>query len=125
MDLMTLLMGAMMKGNLMPSGNFNEIVKLHEMLEEEKIPHMFKPWMGGYMIKYFGHNEVPETEMPNILPGVICSIIEHNGSYGHEEDLLEIQGLRKEGDREFSGVSGYLSAEDVFNRIKEHYNNPV
>lgn len=118
MDLFGLLMGGMA-----PSNNYKEIIKLHEMLENEKIPHTFKPWMGGYIIRYFGHKELPNDNNYGYQEGVVCSIIEHNISYGHEEDLLEIEGLTKKGDRMSSGVAGYLTAKEVFNRIKENYEN--
>ena len=43
---------------------------------------------------------------------VIC----HPGSYGYEEGLLEIMGSITRNDE----VEGYLTAEDVIERIEEH-----
>lgn len=54
----------------------------------------------------------------------VCSVIEHEMSYGNDRDLLEIRGLLtvKEMEREQDDVLGYLSARNVFGRIKRHYN---
>lgn len=85
-----------------------EIFKLKEMLENENIPFEFaeREEMEGYQIGY-----------PKLPPGQFkCSIIQHKYSYGNDINLLEIMGLSKNDD-----VEGYLSAEDVFERIKEHY----
>ena len=49
----------------------------------------------------------------------VCSVIEGYGSYGYNADKLEIRGLLKPG--EGNDVGGWLTAEDVFARIKEHY----
>lgn len=48
----------------------------------------------------------------------ICSVICHSYSYGHERGLLEIMGLVE---REGDDVEGCLTATEVFNRIKKHY----
>ena len=48
----------------------------------------------------------------------VCDVICHEGSYGGDMGLLEIMGLIcEEGD-----VKGWLTAEEVFERIKEDYN---
>ena len=80
------------------------------MLENENIPFEFREIFGGYQICY-----------PKIGNERICSVIEHEGSYGNEEDLLEIMGLLTANEKECDYVVGYLSAEDVFNRIKHHW----
>ena len=91
---------------------YNEIFKLKEMLERAKIPFDFSELYGGYHIVY-----------PTDGDERICSVIEHDGSYGREKDLLEIQGLMtKEELEETQGtVLGYLTAENVFQRIKNHW----
>ena len=48
---------------------------------------------------------------------MVCSVIEHCGSYGREEDKLEIMGLLTEEELEVDEVKGYLTAEEVFGRI--------
>lgn len=91
----------------------NEILRLKEMLTQHQIPFDFSEWLGGYYIYY-----------PN-KDNVICSVIEHDGSYGREEDKLEIQGLLTEQELEETGdtVLGHLTAEDVFARISKHFEN--
>lgn len=54
-------------------------------LKEQKIPFKFSELMGGYHIVY-----------PADGGECICSVIEHDGSYGREKDLLEIQSLLTE-----------------------------
>jgi hypothetical protein len=48
--------------------------------------------------------------------------IEHYGSYGNSCDELEIMGLLTPEEVEYDSVVGYLTAEDVFERIRKHYN---
>ena len=82
---------------------YNEILSLKGMLEKAKIPFVFSKLFGGYHIVYPNNNF---TE---------CSVIEHDYSYGREQDLLEIMN-RKQND-----VLGYLTAENVFQRIEKHW----
>ena len=90
---------------------YNEILRLKGMLEKAKIPFVFSKVFGGYHIEY-----------PNSAYKV-CSVIEHDGSYGRRQDLLEIMGLltKKEYKETQDTVIGYLTAEDVFQRIKNHW----
>ena len=90
---------------------YNEILRLKGMLEKAKIPFMFSKSFGGYHIKYLASTDR------------VCSVIEHDYSYGGEKDLLEIQGLltKKEYKETQDTVIGYLTAEDVFQRIEKHW----
>ena len=89
--------------------NYTEIILLHEMLTDAGIPHTFGEMWGGYHITYpIGENWE-------------CSVIEHLGSYGNESDLLEIMGLLTKEEAEYDSVVGYLTAEDVYQRISAHY----
>ena len=81
---------------------YNEIVKLHEMLEEENIQHSFEEFLDGYQIRL--NNEV--------------DAIEHFGSYGNSEDKIEIMGGLTEQEQQDDSVLGYLTAEEVFKRFK-------
>lgn len=47
----------------------------------------------------------------------VCDAICHWGSYGHQTGLIEIMGLTHNNDE----VEGYLIAEEVFSRIKQHW----
>ena len=91
---------------------YNEIFKLKDMLESTKIPFDFSESYGGYYLSY-----------PSFGEKCVCSVVEHNYSYGEKEDLLEILGLTTEVELEEtqSTVLGYLTAENVFQRIKKHW----
>lgn len=84
---------------------YNEILILHTMLTEAGIPHEITPFLGGYQIGYPSQKDV------------VCSVIEHDGSYGRDCDLLEIMGLLTAEEEECDSVLGYLTAIEVFRRI--------
>ena len=54
-------------------------------------------------------------------PKIVCSVIEGYGTYGAEDDRLEIMGLLISEEEANDTVAGWLTAEDVFSRIKKHY----
>ena len=84
---------------------YNEIIRLHEMLNKADIPHDFEESFDGYHICY---NRGKQT---------VCSVIEHGYSYGGTSDLLEIMGLLTAAEAVNDSVAGWLTADDVFNRI--------
>jgi hypothetical protein len=84
---------------------YNEIIRLHEMLNRADIPHDFEEFFDGYHICYNQHGET------------VCSVIEHNYSYGSSSDRLEIMGLLTPAEAINDSVAGWLTADDVFNRI--------
>jgi hypothetical protein len=91
---------------------FTEIFRLKKMLEEAKIPFRFSEnFHGGFHIVYSFEGKE------------ICSVIEHDFSYGREKDLLEIRGLMTEQEmkEEQDTVLGYLTADNVFERINMHW----
>ena len=49
----------------------------------------------------------------------MVSAIEGFGSYGYADDLIEIMGLLTPEESENDSVKGWLTAEEVFKRIKE------
>lgn len=85
----------------------NEMDKLIPMLCKADIPFDLAIHMGRPQIIY------PSLE------NHVCDAVLHWGSYGHEQGLLEIMGLVDEdaGD----DVEGWLTAEQVFDRILDHY----
>lgn len=92
---------------------YSEIFKLKEMLQKEGIPFSFSALHGGWHLEYYLlHQE-----------RCICSIVEHYYSYGNQYDTLEIRGLLTPDELQLGSVVGYLSAEEVFRRIKEHWIN--
>lgn len=92
--------------------SYDEIFKLEAMLKAEGIPFVYhrQPDMCGFQICY-----------PEDGENRVCSIILHSGSYGRGEGLLEIMGLLKPEEEQCDDVAGYLTAEDVFERIKAHH----
>jgi hypothetical protein len=80
---------------------YKEIVKLKAMLEAQGIKHKFKKFLDGYQIVLEDGSD----------------IIEHFGSYGNEDDLLEVMGSSLLSEYANDSVEGHLSAEEVFKRI--------
>ena len=100
---------------------YTEIFKLKEMLEEANIPFVYKDESWEYphsetKIWYHYHIYYPIDGKKRI-----CSIIQGDGSYGREQDLLEIMGLLTKKEEEHNSVVGHLTAEEVFERISMHY----
>jgi hypothetical protein len=113
---------------LKPKRKYNEIFKLKEMLEKEGIPFDF-------------FDRSPDDEEILKMCPDLCewwqiiypagaddehryiSVIESFGSYGRKKDLLEIMGGLTPEEQQENVVKGWLTAEDVFTRIKNHYDN--
>ena len=94
--------------------NFTEIYKLDKALTYAHIPHRFGRLYDGYQIVY------PDCEPYDKKR--ICDAVIHFGTYGCEQGLLEIMGLVDEeeiGDE----VEGFLTAQEVFQRIFNHFIN--
>ena len=98
---------------------YKEIFRLKEMLEEANIPFKwkitnFKP-SDGYQIIIYSKDGITK----------LCDCIEHFGSYGNEEDKLEIMSGLTEEESENDSVLGWLTAEEVFKRFKYCYENKL
>lgn len=89
--------------------NYTEINRLHKMLTKAEIPHTFQPAFDGFQIRY------------EHLGQLVCSAISHCYSYGGSKNKIEIMGLLTAEEAECDSVVGYLSADDVFNRIFQHW----
>lgn len=120
MDAISEFFAMLMGGGGDTSDKYKAIHKLHEMLDEAGIPHKFCRQMDGYQVVYYG-GPVPEpTPGAGNAWGSKGDAIEHSYSYDNENDLLEVAGcLSREDDPRRSG----LTAEEVFRRIKEDYEN--
>ena len=94
----------------MVNPKYQEILKLHMMLLEKEIPHDILRDCDGWHISY------PCTGLDRVL-----SAVGFEGTYGAEKDLIEIMGLLTPEELLMDSIKGYLTAEEVFNRIKEHY----
>lgn len=92
---------------------YSAIYNLAACLETKEIPFHFKqlPEQGGFKILYPAENSV------------VCSIVEHDFSWGSEENLLEIYGLNEKGERNFDEAIGNLTVEEVLEIIEKDYNN--
>lgn len=93
---------------------YKSIFRLKDMLDEHNIPYefVFMPDILGFRLCY-----------PSMDKDLVCSVVETGMSYGHENDLLEILGLLTYEEKRMDDVVGHLTAEDVFQRIKSHYDN--
>jgi len=89
--------------------DFTEIRKLHDLLTAAEIPHTLKPRFAGWHLVYPDSGER------------VCSAITHRISYGQYLGLIEIMGLLTTEELENDSVLGYLTGDDVFERIKAHW----
>jgi len=91
-----------------------ELKKLDELLTEAGIPHEVTS------IDYLGEDGVDCQICYPSYKEKICDAINHRFSYGHEAGKLEIMGL-VDPDVVGDSVEGYLTAEQVFNRIQRDW----
>ena len=105
---------------------YKEIFKLKRMLEKDGIPFEF--------VEGFGYDEKMRATYPDLLEHYqICypeqgdgrwiSVIEGFGTYGGQYDRLEIMGgLTPWEEYTYeSSILGYLTAQNVYNRIKKDW----
>lgn len=97
---------------------YTEIFKLKKMLEEAKIPFAFLDRRSCFSTAYQIAYPKPKT-----CYTFKCSVIQGDYSYGGKENLLEIMGLLTKKERKQDDVLGFLTAEEVFERIKEDWKN--
>ena len=100
--------------------NFKEIFNLRRVLKSAGIPHKFKD-ESIRIIK--GETNFLMIEKYHILypqDQPILSAVEGDGTYGADSDKIEIMGLLTEEEAKMDRVVGWLDADDVFRRIKEH-----
>ncbi|MCR4848144.1 MAG: hypothetical protein K5920_04755 [Bacteroidales bacterium] len=123
-ELMQLLLAKMLSGSQTTQEDSGEMPKLITMLQEANIPfETFSNPFSGKQLCYYGKKgrPIPEEGVINGSGiGSVCSVIY---GYGKEKGLLEICGLMTEEEYEKvnDSVLGYLTAEDVFARIKKHW----
>ena len=98
------------QGNYITDERYTEIIKLHDMLKAAGITHEFKKFMDGWQVIY-----------PADGPARVMDAVQNFGSYGADENLLEIMGLLTPEEEKHDTVLGYLTAKDVFARIQEHW----
>ena len=91
--------------------SYQEILKLDSMLTEAKVPHKLTRLFDGWQVCY------PDDD-PHIR---VCDAIEHRGSYGVGGDMLELMGLLSEDEMRLDSVKGWMTAQEVFDRVIEHF----
>lgn len=99
----------------------NEFDKLIKMLDDAGIPYERnddKNDLSCFGIEREPMRRIKYEKNDNFC---VCSVICGYGSYGYEEGLLEIMGLLTPEEEQLDSVAGYLTADDVFNRIKKHW----
>lgn len=98
---------------------YKEIFKLRDMLDKENINYLL------YDRSCLNYND----ERLNYIQFQIIilkdnkrliSVVEGDYTYGGIDDLLEIMGCLTEEELKVDNVVGYLTAEEVFNRIKKN-----
>lgn len=98
-----------MYNNMFGKVNTREMTRLVNMLGGANIPYEIHEAWGGLRIAYPNNTDI------------VCSVIQHGFSYGGKEGYLEIMGLLTEEEDERDSVKGWLTAEDVFERISNHF----
>lgn len=101
-----------------------EILRLKEMLEKEHIPFKYEKHLTTAFDFLYGLSGRQHICYPEKDPQkTICSVIQGPGTYGNEENRIEIMGLitAAEMEKAKDDVLGWLSAENVFERIKNHW----
>lgn len=99
---------------------YTAILKLKQMLDEAGIPYQY------FDDDFFGMKKkgIPSARFnPSycLKLNKDIDVIQHCGSYGNEQDLLEIMGALTVEEREQSSVLGHLTAEEVFKRFQYCY----
>ena len=97
--------------------NYEQFFKLESMLKEAGIPFERQDASYGLLRIHYPRHANPETGETDFICSAICG----NGTYGFEHGLLEIMGLLTPEEEEFDSVVGYLTADDVFKRIKSDW----
>lgn len=94
---------------MFPTVDTSELRMLAHKLAGANIPYELSEWLGGLRIAYPNDTEI------------VCSVIQNFGSYGGRNGKLEIMGLLTDEEAEHDAVVGWLTADDVFNRIAFHH----
>jgi hypothetical protein len=89
--------------------NTREMHRLANMLGGANIPYEIRELWGGLQIVYPNGDDF------------VCSVVQDAFSYGGPNGYLEIMGLLTEEEGESDSVKGWLTAEDVFERISKHF----
>ena len=89
---------------------YQEILRLEEMLKDAGIAYQIDRVRDGWHIAFPCNGEKRK-----------CSIREFSGTRGCAKDRLEIAGLLNAEERKYDDRVGWLTAENVFDRIKRDW----
>lgn len=103
-----------------------EIEKLHKMLLDagiehewiDRTPECYSELMAKHPDLFSEKEWGWQIVIYNRDGSRMISVIEGYGTYGVEQDLLEIMGLLTPEERKYDSVAGWLTADDVFGRIE-------
>lgn len=100
--------------------NYKEIFKLKVMLDNANIPYEFldRSWV---LLNKIEHPSYQIIVYKQNSEDRLISVVEGYGTYGEQEDLLEIMGCLTEKEEQEDRVLGHLSADEIFERIKKNY----
>ena len=94
-----------------------EIFKLEKLLKEAKVEYELE---NRTMIPSRPFFQIGCPQIDSINHDRYISIIQGPGTYGYEDNRLEIMGLLTEEEEKYDSVVGNLTAEEVFARIKKY-----
>ena len=95
---------------------YTEIFKLKEKLDAIDLDYEFHD--RGYKTLRYEHYQIlllDENEER------IVSVVQGSGTYGANQNRLEIMGLLTPEEEECDSVVGWLSADEVYERIMNYY----
>jgi len=97
---------------------YTEIFKLKEKLDTIGLEHEFNDH-SNTLVEYEHYQIVLLDEKSNR----IVSVVQGNYTYGSDDNKLEIMGLLTPEEEEYDSVVGWLSADEVYERIMNYYGN--
>lgn len=97
-----------------------EIDKLKKMLDDANIPYKYSHTVLGHDHICYPEDNIT-LDASTSFGNRRCSVIFGSGTYGYEKGLLEIMGLLTPEEEEMDSVVGYLTAENVFDRISKDW----
>ena len=88
---------------------YKEIMALANMLAGAGIPFDLTRLYDGWRLLYYSSD------------AELCSVIEHQYSYGGRSDMLELRGLLTPEEKKYDSVVGFMTAQEAFSRISKHW----
>jgi len=99
--------------------DYKEIFKLKVMLDKANIPYEF--YDRSIFLPEYEHVDYQIVVYKKNSDERLISVVQGFATYGNEKDLLEIMGCLTKKEYEVDTVLGWLTAKEVFKRIKKNY----